>query len=130
VNARRVAKLKARLLERRQELVQEGSIRAEPTRTDDAQVGLDEDAQPLAEMSQSIASARNRARSEDLLRIDRALARLEKEPDVFGLCLQCEEAIAEKRLEVSPWVELCVDCQAKRDAPRGGNRRHAGDFVD
>jgi DnaK suppressor protein len=81
-------------------------------------------------MSQAIASARNKARNEELARIDRALQRLRAEPDLFGLCSQCEEEIPERRIDVAPWVELCVDCQAKRDSHRGGPRRHAGDFVD
>lgn len=127
MNLRRIEK---RLRDRRQEILDEGAARPEPTRQDDARVGMDEDAQPLAEMSQSIASARNKARSEELRRIDRALRRLAEEPDSFGLCTQCEEEISERRLELSPWVELCVECQARRDAPRGGARRHAGDFVE
>jgi DnaK suppressor protein len=126
----RLRRFEARLTEHREGLLREGAIRAEPTRQDDGRVGMDEDAQPLAEMSQAIASSRNKARGEELRRIDRALKRLAEEPELFGLCTQCEEEIGDRRLDVAPWAELCVDCQARRDAPRGGTRRHAGDFVD
>jgi len=29
----------------------------------------------------------------------------------YGICLACEEAIAEKRLKVLPWARYCVQCQ-------------------
>jgi phage/conjugal plasmid C-4 type zinc finger TraR family protein len=38
-------------------------------------------------------------------------------------CAECEEAIPKARREALPGVQLCVDCQAERDAapvPRGG----------
>ena len=78
-------------------------------------VGGDEDAQPLAEMSQTIASSRNRNRSAVLARVVAALARLDDEPDAFGLCVECEEPIAAKRLDLMPYVELCVECQQAKD---------------
>jgi DnaK suppressor protein len=130
VNPARRKKLAARLEGRRAEILREGAARAEPTRLDDTQVGKDDDAQPLAEMSQAISSARNRARAAELARIDGALRRLAENPDDFGLCASCEEPIAAARLDLAPWVELCVECQARRDGVRGQPRRHAGDFVD
>ena len=33
----------------------------------------------------------------------------------YGICLQCEEEIAPKRLEAIPWAELCIECQEKAD---------------
>lgn len=100
----------------------------EPVRKDDARVGGDEDEQPLVEMSQVIASKRNRARTEVLAKINKALARLEKEPELFGLCRECEEPIG-KRLDAVPYVELCVECQQSSDgAHRPGRRRHLLDF--
>jgi DnaK suppressor protein len=29
----------------------------------------------------------------------------------YGICMQCEEEIAPKRLSAMPWAELCIDCQ-------------------
>jgi DnaK suppressor protein len=29
----------------------------------------------------------------------------------YGLCLQCRQPIAAKRLAALPWVELCIACQ-------------------
>jgi len=33
----------------------------------------------------------------------------------YGLCLDCEEEIAPKRLKAIPWAELCIRCQEKAD---------------
>ena len=117
-----------RLLELKAEILAGGDIDIEPGR-DATAVGGDEDAQPLAEMSQTIASSRNRNRSAVLARVVAALARLDDEPDAFGLCVECEEPIATKRLDLRPFVELCVECpHAKDGAPRAGGRRHLRDF--
>ncbi|HEY7336009.1 MAG TPA: TraR/DksA family transcriptional regulator [Bryobacteraceae bacterium] len=33
----------------------------------------------------------------------------------FGICLSCQEPIAQKRLEAVPWAAYCVSCQAKEE---------------
>src|SRR5262245_63073781 len=99
-----------RLLELKAELLSDGDVAIEPGRQDDTAVGSDEDAQPLAEMSQAIASSRNRNRSGMLERVISALARLDADPDAFGLCIECEGAIPAKPLEVMPYDELGGAC--------------------
>jgi DnaK suppressor protein len=102
----------------------------EPATADDVPTARpDEDAQPLAEMNQVIASSRNRNRTQTLARVVAALARLEADPDEFGACLECGEPIAAKRLALMPYVELCVECQGAEDGPKGpSGRRHLRDF--
>jgi DnaK suppressor protein len=118
-----------RLLALKVEILDEGDIEAEGTRQDDTAVGNDEDAQPLAEMSQAIASSRNKNRTGVLGRVAAALKRLDEDPESFGLCLECDEPIAGKRIELMPYVELCVECQQGQDGPRNkGGRRHLTDF--
>ena len=34
----------------------------------------------------------------------------------YGICLDCEERIAQKRLKAIPWAELCFSCQDRADA--------------
>ncbi|HVP00275.1 MAG TPA: TraR/DksA family transcriptional regulator [Bryobacteraceae bacterium] len=34
----------------------------------------------------------------------------------YGICLQCEEEIAPKRLKAMAWAELCIHCQEKADS--------------
>jgi DnaK suppressor protein len=123
-----LAKYRDKLLAMRAEILSQGDVSIEPSRTDPAAVGGDEDEQALSEMHQVIASRRNRVRTGDLGRIQAALKRLEQGPDEFGLCSDCGEPIG-KRLELLPFVELCVECQQARDgSPKGPGRRHLRDF--
>jgi DnaK suppressor protein len=127
VKPRDVTRLKEKLLALKVEILAEGDLQIEPAAKDPTEV-TDEDAQPLAEMNQIIASKRNRARTDVLARIVRALGRIEQAPEDFGLCSECEEPIG-KRLEAMPYVELCVECQQERDGgPKTGRRRHLTDF--
>jgi DnaK suppressor protein len=122
------ARCRQKLLDLKAELLRDGDLEIEPGRTDAAAVGTDEDAQPLTEMSQTIASSRNRSRTVVLRLVTAALRRVDDAPDAFGLCVECEEPISSKRLELMPYAELCVECQQTRDAPRGGTRRNLTDF--
>ncbi len=127
-NPKSLAKHRERLLALRAEIVSQGDVAIEPSRTDPTAVGSDDDEQALSEMHQVIASRRNRVRTGDLGRIQAALRRLDENPDEFGLCSECGEPIG-KRLELLPFVELCVECQQAKDGnPKGGPRRHLRDF--
>jgi RNA polymerase-binding transcription factor DksA len=128
VKASELARWKERLLNLRTSILAEGDVAIEPTRKDETRVGGDEDEQPLVEMAQVIASKRNTARTEILRRINRSLARIESDPEMFGLCKECEEPIG-KRLDVMPYAELCLECQQLGDGMhKPGRRRHLLDF--
>lgn len=128
MKASELARWKQRLLDLQKSILAEGDVVIEPARKDETRVGGDEDEQPLVEMGQVIASKRNTARTEILRRVRQALARIESEPDMFGLCTQCEEPIG-KRLEVMPYAELCLECQQSGDSShKAGRRRHLLDF--
>jgi len=47
-------------------------------------------------------------------KIKEALARLED--GSFGICEDCGEPIAEKRLKARPVTTLCIDCKRKQEA--------------
>jgi len=129
MEAAALKRYRQKLLDLKAEIVAEGDIEIEPGRTDPGAVGSDEDAQPLTEMSQAIASSRNRNRSAVIERVVAALTRLDGDPESFGLCTECEEPISEKRLQLMPYVELCVECQQAIDGPRKAvGRRHLRDF--
>lgn len=123
-----LAAFRARLLALKAALEDEGPIKLDPNRTDD--IGKrDDDHQPLNEMLQSIASSRNRNRSEELRRVKAALERIDRDPEDYGLCQACEEPIRRRRLELMPAVELCVKCQsASEEGPVGGGRKHLTDY--
>ena len=44
-----------------------------------------------------------------LLQIDDAIARVDD--GSYGLCINCGQPMAEKRLTAVPWAPYCVDCQ-------------------
>ena len=47
----------------------------------------------------------------------------------YGICLECDEEIAPKRLKASPWAELCIACQEAVDDSAGmrTGRTHASE---
>ena len=123
------ATLKKLLVELREKTLAEGPAKIEPNRKDPTTVGVaDEDEQALSEMLQTLASQRNKKQAEIVKQIDRALARLKSDPDLVGLCEDCEEEIPDKRLRLMPYATLCADCQAKRDPKRGQTRRSLTDL--
>ena len=123
------ARYRAALQRLRSELLRTGPAKIEPNRTDPATTGVaDEDAQALSEMLQVLASQRNRGQADLIARIDRALRKLSDAPDDFGLCEECEEEIAPKRLDLMPYAPLCPACQSKRDPARGGVRKKLTDY--
>ncbi|MFO7564093.1 MAG: TraR/DksA family transcriptional regulator [Enhygromyxa sp.] len=122
--------LRDRLVALREELIHEGKMDIPPARTD-AVAQPDEDEAPLTEMTQSIASNRNRERAERLGQIREALALIDEDPDEYGVCEACEEPIPRRRLELMPWVTLCVGCQEKReqDGRVPGGRKKITDYL-
>ena len=108
---------------REAQLLSQGPARVEPSRRDDVNAQPDEDEQPLTEMLQAIASGRNRAQEAELADVRRALVRLRKEPELFGLCESCEEPVGEARLKARPQARFCLPCQVKRDGGRAGHTR-------
>ena len=101
----------ARLCERRAEIENASRRSAEgrrPVALDQQSVGR------LSRMDamqqQAMDEATERTRRRDLLRIERAEARLRD--GEYGHCEECGEEIAERRLEVDPMAERCVRCAA------------------
>ena len=124
-----LARVRARLLEARAQLLAVGDVRLEPGMRDPV-TKPDDDEAPLAEMSQVIASNRNRERAAALHALDDALRRIADDPDAFGACESCDEPIPEARLLLLPHVRLCAECQAddERAHRRAPGRRHLTDY--
>jgi DnaK suppressor protein len=118
------------LLQQEQREVQgTGPVKLEPNRKDPGDSGVaDGDAQALSEMLQAIGSQRNKGQAEKLARIARAIRKIDEEPSEYGLCEECGEDIALKRLEAVPEAILCTDCQGARDPRRGTTRKKLTDF--
>jgi len=56
-------------------------------------------------------------------RLRSALDRIED--GTYGICRECEEEIAPKRLKAIPWAELCVRCQEAADQSARGEREQS-----
>ena len=69
--------------------------------------------------SQAMSVESNRRRDEQIVRIDSALRRLAA--GEYGLCLECDEEIDPRRLEIDPAITLCIGCAEKASLPRRGN---------
>lgn len=125
-----VQRFKDLLLERQTELRAEGDVELVPENAgDDTARKVDEDAAPLAEMNQVIASKRNLERTRQLEAIQDALDLIAEDPEDYGSCEDCSEPIKRRRLELMPWVTLCIRCaeqHERADAP--GRRRHLTDY--
>src|SRR5512142_2229816 len=123
------AKHQAALERLRAEALAAGPQRIEPNRRDPTTTGVsDEDAQALSEMLQVLASQRNRGQAELLSRIDAALHKLERTPDDFGICEECEEELDPRRLALMPYATRCRGCQARAEPRRGQGRRKITDY--
>jgi DnaK suppressor protein len=61
-----------------------------------------------AMQAQSMALATEERRENERARITAALRRIESGD--YGYCLNCDEEIAPRRLEVDPAAPLCLDC--------------------
>jgi len=48
--------------------------------------------------------------------IESAIAKIDE--GLYGLCEECEEPIARKRLDIMPWARQCIACQSKSEAVR------------
>ncbi len=57
---------------------------------------------------------RNQLEITVLKQVDAALRRIER--GTFGVCLECEEPISNKRLEAVPWARYCIRCQDRHNA--------------
>lgn len=62
--------------------------------------------------AKSISESMLQSAKQRLLRLEAALNRIDNEE--FGLCVECEEPIAIKRLLIMPETLLCITCAERR----------------
>jgi DnaK suppressor protein len=115
VNKNFLNKMKEQLLAHKKEILaqtqQERDIDMDGDETDVIQGNM------LAEMNNRLTS---RA-SAKLKQIDDALAKIDKK--TYGLCQDCGEAIAEKRLLLNPHFLTCVSCAEDRETEEKQRKR-------
>ena len=108
-------KIKALLTDQRQALV--AAIVARH-RTNQDGIDLEGDEVDYLQ-GRTIALVSNKLSDRDWLKLnqmDRAFKRMDE--GTYGDCGECGEEIGEKRLQVMPWVELCVDCSEQQERAR------------
>lgn len=66
-----------------------------------------------AMQGQAMAQASAQRRKMVLQDIEAALKRVDD--GSYGLCLACDEPIADKRLEFDPTARRCIGCESKRE---------------
>ena len=105
---------RARLLQKRHELLALQDTRQAATATvelDQASVGR---LSRMDAMQQQAMAQDGRQRAElELRRIEAALRRCDE--GRYGDCLECEEPIDPRRLELHPAATLCIHCAQARD---------------
>lgn len=56
--------------------------------------------------------SQNAQNTELVHEIEEAMQRIDE--GTYGICGDCEQAIAPQRLAAAPWAKYCVECQGKR----------------
>ncbi len=100
-----------RLLARREEVLSGLSLRFDGM----AAMGpIADDDRAQISHSEYLSLHRNRMDFTQLRLVEEALDRIEAGD--YGICLECEEPIAPKRLKAVSWARYCVKCQEKMSA--------------
>jgi RNA polymerase-binding transcription factor DksA len=92
------------------------------SRTADLRLILSERRREMQDQG-DIEFARLEMKTETLVRIDEAVGRLDA--GHYGLCVDCEREIAERRLRALPFAARCQACEARREYAQEGGRQRA-----
>lgn len=108
-------KIKSSLVRQKSELqtksYQQNDIDIDGDETDEIQANL-------------IINVNNQLSSRDkekLLQIENALKKIEGK--TYGLCEECGDVIAEKRLEINPYFSTCISCAEQKEIENKQRRR-------
>ena len=112
----------------RKALLQKSAVLVQAVTGVESSAVVDYDDRPADEFELAIAQQTAVASTQisnglkfELERIERALHRIES--GSYGICMDCEVAIAPKRLKARPEAELCVDCQEAQEFMQRASRR-------
>jgi DnaK suppressor protein len=107
--------LKKMLEDRRGELLRElqGRIRDAQTDISKERQVLDQGESSEVDIQEDIEFALIQMKAETLNKIDVALRRLNE--DTYGVCFECGDEIAERRLRALPFAVRCKDCEEARE---------------
>ena len=77
-----------------------------PVTLDQQSVGRLSRMDAIQQQNMSLATETNR--KQRILKIENTLKRIDH--NIFGICIDCNEFISEKRLSIDPTVLKCIDC--------------------
>ncbi len=100
-----------KLLERRREVLSGLNVRFDTLAT---MGSVAEEDRAQISHSEFLSLQRNQMDYAQLRMVDEALDRMES--GEYGICLECEEPIASKRLQAVSWARYCVKCQERMSA--------------
>ena len=132
-NQRRDHELRKMLEDRRLELMHEVQGRIRDVRTDITKERpvLDQGESAEVNIQEDIELALIQMKAETLNKIELALRRLSE--DTYGVCFECGDEIAERRLRALPFAVRCKDCEEARETAeqrvRIMERRGSSSFV-
>ena len=104
--------VKKTLMERRSEITKHVASHSEE-KMDDKQV-KDVGDEALSLTMEKLSNSLQMTELDEIRKIDDALARIER--DEYGICIDCDGHIADKRLEASPFAARCIVCQEAQEA--------------
>ena len=125
-NRSRVHQLRKMLEDRRGELMREVQGRIRDAQTDitkQARV-LDQGESCEVDIQEDIEFALIQIKAETLNKIDAALRRLNE--DTYGVCFECGDEIAERRLRAVPFAVRCKGCEEARETAEERERMRRG----
>lgn len=103
------------MLEKRFQLMKEIQDQLGQSLTDEQQrrfeSAMDSGDQALLDLEREMGISLQEKRNRERQMIDEALVSLEE--GTYGICVECNTEISEKRLAVMPFARLCVACQEK-----------------
>ncbi len=110
---------KRQLQERKEKIIRKlSALSSESLEVEDTNVAQDLVDKAESSYTKEFLLSLSDAEREQLLLIDEALRRLER--DDFGFCQTCQKEIGKKRMAALPWTPYCIDCQEKAEEESRG----------
>jgi DnaK suppressor protein len=113
MDKKRLEYYKKKLVTRREELVKTIARTEEEGRTADDDPTVDLADKAANSYTKEFLFGQTNTDRSLLQLIDEALVRVKN--GTYGVCIECEEELQQKRLEAVPWARYCVSCAEKHE---------------
>src|SRR5580658_9147974 len=113
MDKKRLEYYKKKLVTRREELLKSIARTEEEGRTADDDPTVDLADKAANSYTKEFLFGQTNTDRAILQLIDEALVRIRN--GTYGICIECEEELQQKRLEAVPWARHCVSCAEKHE---------------